>query len=131
MRYTINVFKGATFLWVLILMNYFQNFSTGMYLYLFLHGTYGFAWLAKDLIFPDPRFMQVVSIGASVNCFLFLTLYWTISIPLAAGLGISEPSLARVVLLVVLYLGGLVLMLGSDYQKSEILKRKKGMAFDI
>ena len=58
LRYVINIFKGATILWVIFLMYYFSTFCTGMWVYLFLHGTYGFAWLAKDIYFPDTTFMK-------------------------------------------------------------------------
>jgi hypothetical protein len=56
MRHVINFFKGTTFLWVLFLMQTYNNYSTGMYLYLCLHGSYGMFWVLKDLTFPDPRF---------------------------------------------------------------------------
>jgi len=73
-------------------MVYFNNFSKGMYLYLFLHGTYGFCWIIKDLTFPDARFMQKASIGSCILVFLFLVGYWAIPYPLAAGYGINNPS---------------------------------------
>lgn len=126
MSYVINFFKGTTFLWVLLLMHLYSNYSTGMYLYLGLHGSYGIFWVIKDLTFPDPRFQAKASLGSSILSFLFLTLYWFIPVPLAAGLGISEPSTARVCFLILLYIGGLVLMLGSDYQKYHALKQKPG-----
>jgi succinate dehydrogenase hydrophobic anchor subunit len=97
-----------------------------MYLYLALHGTYGMFWVMKDVLFPDSRWLQKASLGSVIATFLFLTLYWFIPVPLAAGLGISNPSNARIVFLVVLYVGGLILMLGSDYQKYHALKQKPG-----
>jgi hypothetical protein len=109
-------------------MRAFHNHSTGMWLYLCLHGSYGFFWVLKDLSFPDSRFDRKASLGSMLLVFLFLTLYWFISVPLAAGYGVSEPSTSRIVFLVVLYLSGLVLMLGSDYQKYVSLKKKPGIA---
>lgn len=126
MRYIINFFKGTTFIWVLFLMQLYQNHSTGMYLYLVLHGSYGMFWVLKDLTFPDPRFQAKCSLGSSILCVLFLTLYWMIPVPLAAGLGVSEPSTSRIIFLLSLYFLGLVLMLGSDYQKYHALKQKPG-----
>jgi len=105
----------------------YNNFSTGMYLYLVLHGSYGMFWVMKDVMFPDSRWERKASIGSSIATFLFLTLYWFIPVPLAAGLGISQPSTARIVFLLCLYAGGLVLMLGSDYQKYHALKQKPGI----
>jgi len=89
LRHIINTFKGLTFLWVLFLMNVFNNYSTGMYLYLFLHGTYGIFWVLKDLSFPDFKFNVQARLGSAIMGFLFLVLYWLIPVPLAAGYGID------------------------------------------
>ena len=108
-------------------MNYFNNFSTGMYLYLFLHGSYGILWVVKDITFPDFKFNVMAKLGSCIGSFLFLTLYWMIPVPLVVGYGINEPSKERIIFLVALYLSGLVLMLGSDYQKYYALKKKPGI----
>lgn len=89
MRYVINVFKGLTFLWVLFLMAYFNNYSTAMQLYLFLHGTYGIFWLFKDLYFPDASFKRMASFGSLVLLTLVLTLYWLMPVSIATGYGIQ------------------------------------------
>lgn len=122
MRYGINFFKATTFLWVLILMHIFQTNSTGIRLYLCLHGSYGLAWLVKDLTFPDARFKMKASPGSNILAFLFLCAYWLVPIPLAAGYGVSEPSLPRIIAIVLLYLSGLALMLVSDHQKTTKLR---------
>jgi hypothetical protein len=89
MRYGINLFKGATFMWVLFLMWYFNNYSTGMYLYLFLHGSYGIFWLLKDIFCPDVVFKQLASIGSYFLLTLLLVLYWVMPITIASGQGIQ------------------------------------------
>jgi hypothetical protein len=127
LRYIINLFKGCTFLWVLFLMHMFNNYTPGMYLYLLLHGSYGIFWVIKDITFPDPRFGSKASVGSLMLTCVFLTMYWLIPLPLAARLGISEPSLPRTILLITMYVAGLVLMLGSDYQKYAALKIKPGI----
>lgn len=126
LRYVINFFKGMTGLWVLFLMFYFRSFSLGMWVYLFLHGTYGMAWLWKDVNFPDATFLQKGSLGSLVTLFIFLSLYWFIPVPLAAGYGVHNPPVIRIILVVVMYLYGLYLMLGSDHQKNTTLLKKKG-----
>jgi fatty acid desaturase len=126
MRYCINTFKATTFLWVLFLMRLFGTSSTGILLYLCLHGSYGLAWLVKDLTFPDARFKQKASPGSNFLAFLFLCAYWLVPIPLAAGYGVSEPSLPRMAAIVLLYLGGLALMLVSDHQKTTKLRERPG-----
>jgi protein-S-isoprenylcysteine O-methyltransferase Ste14 len=126
-RYTINTFKGLTFAWVICLMIIFQNFSRGMYVYLFLHGTYGIAWLYKDIMFGDATFKQKGTFGSNLIFAIFLLVYWMIPLPLAMGAGISNPSLLRIILVVSLYIFGLILMLGSDYQKTTTLAERKGL----
>ena len=51
-----NFFKATTFFYTLLLMHIYNNFSLGSYLYLSIHGSYGFLWLIKDLTFPDKSF---------------------------------------------------------------------------
>lgn len=131
MRYIINTFKGATFLWVLFLMSLYNNYSTGMYLYLFLHGTYGMFWVLKDVTFPDFRWNKEATLLSTIMVTLFLTLYWSIAVPLAAGYGVTNPSTARIIFIVSLYIAGLILMMGSDYQKYVALKKKPGIFHKI
>jgi len=130
-RIQLDLFKGLTWLWVLFLMDYYQNYSTGMYLYLFLHGTYGICWVIKDFWFPDARYLTKASICSQVGLFILLSSYWTIPLPLAAGLGIDNPSQSRIICLVVMYITGVILMMGADYQKTTTLRKKKGNFFNI
>lgn len=89
MRHVINIFKGFTFLWVLFVMWYFNNYSNGMKLYLFLHGTYGFFWLFKDLFFPDATFKQTTSVGSLIVMVALLLFYWLMPVTIATGHGIQ------------------------------------------
>ena len=129
LRYVINFFKGMTIFWVLFLMFYFRSFSVGIWVYLFLHGTYGMAWVLKDIYFPDATFLQKGTAGSLILLFVFLSLYWFIPIPLAAGYGVHNPPLIRIILVITMYLFGLFLMMGSDYQKTTTLAKKKGKCF--
>lgn len=97
-----------------------------MCLYLFLHGSYGICWVVKDLWFPDARLMRKGSIGSQVVLFILLVLYWMIPVPLAAGYGITNPSIGRITFLMVIYLLGIFLMMGADYQKTTTLRKRKG-----
>jgi hypothetical protein len=126
LRYIINIFKGLTMFWVMFLMYYFNNFSTGMFVYLFLHGTYGFFWVWKDVCFPDASFKASGTFGSLIILTAFLTLYWCIPLPLAAGSGVDNPPFIRILLVLVMYIFGLYLMLGSDHQKNTTLAVKKG-----
>jgi hypothetical protein len=67
----------------------FNNYCKGMYLYLFLHGTYGIAWLFKDIVFPDATFKQMASVGSLMVIVCLLILYWSMPVTIAIGLGIQ------------------------------------------
>ena len=97
-----------------------------MYLYLILHGSYGLFWLWKDFIFPDVRGKPKASIGSHLILFVLLFGYWCIPVPLAVRAGLVDPSTNRMISIIVMYVVGLILMMGSDYQKYRTLKKKKG-----
>ena len=92
MHYLVNLMKGSTFLWVLFLAYYFDNYSTGMLVYFCLHGSYGIAWLVKYFYFPDPRGNRRGTLLSQLALFVLLGAYWMIPVPLAMGKGVSEPS---------------------------------------
>lgn len=56
LNWVINVFKGLTPLYIVLMMIYYQNFSLGSSIYLVMHGTYGIIWFLKDCVFPDKSF---------------------------------------------------------------------------
>ena len=64
MRFYVNIHKGSMFFYILGLMWYFDNFTHGAYLYLCLHGSYGFFWLLKDIVFPDPGFARLTTVSS-------------------------------------------------------------------
>ena len=121
----VNIQKGGTIFIMYLLMLYFDNFSTGAYTYLSLHGSYGIIWVIKDIIFPDKS-MHVktclIPAGALIS---LLFLYWGIGFEMMYGLGIQEPSNMRIFLCFIIYSFGLVFMLCADLQKCLILKYKK------
>lgn len=85
--------------------------------------------MIKDFWFPDARYMAKASVCSQIGLFILLTSYWTIPLPLAAGLGIDHPSQSRIIFLVVMYITGVILMMGADYQKTKTLRKKKGIFF--
>lgn len=64
----------------------------------------------------------MASLGSHLVLTAVLFCYWMIPVPLAIGWGIINPSLLRMVFIVGLYMLGLTLMMGADYQKYKILK---------
>ena len=89
LRYSVNFFKATTGIYVIFLMYFFNNFSSALYTYLFLHGTYGLAWIAKDIIFPDSTFQTKAAFGSHLLVAITLSLYWCLPITIAAGYGVQ------------------------------------------
>ena len=64
--------KGGMSIYVLFLMFYFQNFSSSMFYYLILHGSYGVFWIAKDIIFPDQTFKAKTTFASMTVAYLVI-----------------------------------------------------------
>ena len=58
----INVQKFATVFVIYGMMNFYDNFSVYAWVYLGLHGIYGYTWLIKDLAFPNGAFQKRMTI---------------------------------------------------------------------
>ena len=59
----INFHKIFTVFLIYGMMVYFDNFSTASWIFLALHGTYGYCWLIKDFAFRDIYFDKRVTFG--------------------------------------------------------------------
>lgn len=131
LSWVINFQKAGTFIFVLALMLYFQNFSTAAFLYLALHGSYGLVWLLKDVCFPDAGWQKKVTIGGGLVAFFgVLFWYWVI-----AWLLIKQPvtpdypmgDAAWFAACTSLCILGCVIMIAADAQKYYTLKFQKGL----
>ncbi len=125
LKYPVNLHKGSTTFFVLGLMFYYNNFSLGPWIYLALHGSYGFLWLLKDQLFPDKQWEQVVSLPYAIFVFFALGLYWV-----APWFLISqqiEPGASVFAAAIALNMFGVMLHFGSDAQKYFTLKYKTGL----
>ena len=125
--YVINTQKLGTFPFTLLLMLFYGNFSKGVWLYLALHGTYGWLWVLKDVTFPDQSFHRKVSLLANISTGTVLCLYLVLPWLSASGLGVQDPSGLRIAFSVALFAFGVSFMLVSDAQKYFTLKLKKGL----
>lgn len=121
----INLSKGLTFFFVLSLMLAYQNFTLGAWVYLALHGTYGFLWLLKDRIFPDKRWEQEIPFRQGVFIFGLANLYWVAPfILISSG---TVPPLPLVAAAISLNILGVFLHYTSDAQKYYTLKYRPGL----
>lgn len=121
----INLSKGLTFFFVLSLMLAYQNFTLGAWVYLALHGTYGFLWLLKDRIFPDKRWEQEIPFRQGVFIFGLANLYWVAPfILISSG---TVPPLPLVAAAISLNILGVFVHYTSDAQKYYTLKYRPGL----
>lgn len=125
LKYPVNLHKGMTFLVVIAMMLYFQNFSTAAWVYLALHGSYGFMWLLKDRIFPDKQWEQTVSVGYALFVFVVLGLYWLPPFILISQGTVTPPYVIGIS--VALCMMGVMLHYTSDAQKYYTLTYRKGL----
>lgn len=134
LSWVINFQKAGTFVFVAWLMWLYQNNSVAAYIYLALHGSYGFVWLVKDLNFPDTGWQKKVTIGGGLVAF-FGVLFWYWAI---AWLLISQPQTPNYPLVdniwfalcITLCVLGCVIMIAADAQKFYTLKYHKGLIDD-
>lgn len=69
-KYYVDLQKGGMPIYLLSLMCYFNNWSIGMWIYFLLHGSYGFIWVVKGMVFPDSSFESKVSLTCGINAWL-------------------------------------------------------------
>lgn len=124
-KHFINLHKGSTFFVILGLMLFYQNFTLGPWVYLALHGTYGFLWLLKDRIYPDKQWEQEIPVSQGIAAFFIIGLYWVAPfILIRSG---SVPPLPLVSAAIALNIFGLFLHYTSDAQKYYTLKYQPGL----
>ena len=122
----INLQKFITVFVIFGMMHYFDNFSLGAWVYLGLHGVYGYTWLIKDLSFPNSAFAKRITIGGLLAVFVGLNLfYW--SLPWLFISRFIEPSGPVLFAAVFMHTLGVAWMVASDLQKNCVLRYRKGL----
>jgi len=129
-NWIINAQKTGTIFLMFFLMVYYNNFSTGAWLYLSLHGTYGLLWFLKDMVFPDKSFQAKLTVVPALLVSLFLLSYWLMGFEIMCGLGDQNPSGKKIFGCFFLFSFGNILMMCADLQKYIVLKYKKGLIND-
>lgn len=129
--WVVNFQKAGTFIFLGVLMWYYQNTSAAAWIFLALHGGYGLIWLIKDVAFPDANWQRRVTFMGAVNSFLFvLGPYWLFGWLLISGRGAESyplPDNAWYSLCISLCMIGCVIMIAADAQKYFTLKFQKGL----
>jgi protein-S-isoprenylcysteine O-methyltransferase Ste14 len=131
LAWVVNFQKAGTFIFLGLLMWFYENTSTAAWVFLALHGAYGVIWLIKDLAFPDGNWQRRVTFMGAINSFLFvLGPYWLFGWLLISGRGAENyplPDNAWYCLCISLCMIGCVVMIAADAQKHFTLKYKKGL----
>ena len=117
--------KGITFVAVLALMAYFKAWGNPTaWLYLALHGTYGWLWVLKSRTFPDKQWEASCGIWYGLYIWAGLSLYW-ISPIIITSQNVQTPGWLMA-LSVSMYTLGIFLHFASDMQKHIALAAKPG-----
>ena len=123
--------KGTMMFVIFAMMLYFDNFSLGAWVYLSLHGSYGFFWAIKSAAFPDAGLTAPATI---TSCFLapgpvalipyYFIAYWAIQ-----GLDDAQrnPSYERIFVACQVHVYGCVLTMVTDVQKHLVLRERRGL----
>jgi protein-S-isoprenylcysteine O-methyltransferase Ste14 len=120
-KHFVDANKGVTFIAVLIMMAIFNQWENPTaWVYLALHGTYGWMWVIKSRVFPDKTWERPISLILGIGIWLGLTLYWIAPLIITSQ-NVRLPSFA-LGLLIALYILGVFLHFTSDMQKHISLK---------
>ncbi|MGD2162298.1 MAG: DUF1295 domain-containing protein [Anaerolineales bacterium] len=123
MKIYINIFKGLTGIFILLMMIYFDAWrNQTAWVYLGLHGSYGVVWVLKSYYFPDRSWERKVSWLIGLGIWLALACYliapWLL---ISSGTQHAGWYLA---LCVALFVIGVLFHVASDMQKFTALKMK-------
>lgn len=124
--WVINFHKIITLFIIAVMMIYLDAYSTTAWVYLGLHGVYGYCWLVKDFGFRDSSFETRVTYGGATMAYLLLVgWYWlfpwfflTREIP---------PSNAVLLGAIAMHTWGISWMIAGDCQKHFQLKYHRGL----
>jgi len=112
-------------------MYYFNSWNNLIaWIYLALHGTYGYLWILKSRIFPDKQSENKTNISYGLFIWLGLSLYWISPYIIISGNSILPFSIPiypiYIFFCLTIYIIGVFLHFTSDMQKFIQLKLKKG-----
>jgi protein-S-isoprenylcysteine O-methyltransferase Ste14 len=126
MAWVINLHKIITAFIIAGMMIHFEHFSNAAWVYLGLHGIYGYCWLVKDFGFRDGSFETRVTYGGAVMTYVLLVgWYWLL--PYLFMSHHMEPSGVQIFAAIALHTLGITWMIAADCQKHFSLKYRRGL----
>lgn len=133
MAWVINFHKFLTAFFVLLLMNWYDNFSKTAYIYLAIHGSYGFIWVLKHFAFRDKKWEVKITFAGALFIFIFLSTYWIAPFILISNIFKANTEIVSnyyMAFIIALYAFGITIMTVSDSQKNFTLRYRKGLITD-
>ncbi len=125
-KHFIDSHKGATFLWVLGCIWYYEQWhNVTAWVYLGLHGTYGLLWLLKSFAFGDPKWEARTGLGYGLVIWGSLSLYW-VSPWIICSFPVQAPAW-WIGTCVAVYVFGVFFHFTADMQKSATLAVQRGL----
>ena len=126
-KHFIDFHKGINSIFILLLMYYFDSWNNIVaWIYLALHGTYGYMWILKSKIFPDRQWESKTTIRYGLFIWLGLSLYWISPYIIISGNSILPFSIPMypiyIFFCLTIYIFGVFLHFTSDIQKYIQLK---------
>jgi steroid 5-alpha reductase family enzyme len=130
-KHFIDIHKGLNSLFILFLMYYFDSWNNLIaWIYLALHGTYGYLWILKSKIFPDKQWENKTSIGYGLVIWAGLSLYWISPYIIITGNHMIPFNIplypVYIFFCISLFIFGVFLHFTSDMQKYITLKLNPG-----
>jgi steroid 5-alpha reductase family enzyme len=120
-KFFIDSHKGVTFIAILLLMARFHQWQNPTaWVYLALHGTYGWLWVLKSRIFPDRQWENDKGLWYGLYIWAGLSLYWIAPFLITSRSIQAPPWLLG--LAICLYTLGVFLHFAADMQKYIELK---------
>ena len=134
-KHFIDIHKGLNSIAILLLMLYFDSWNNLIaWIYLALHGTYGYLWILKSRIFPDKQWENKTNLSYGLLIWVGLSLYWISPYIIISGNRILPFSIPMypiyIFFCLTIYILGIFFHFTSDMQKHTQLKYKKGNLID-
>ena len=126
LAHALNFHKFITFFVILGMMAYTGNYSVGAWVYLCLHGVYGWCWLIKDAAGRDSSVDRPITFGAIACLYAFYGV-WIWGLPWLFLSRHVEHSNVVLAFCICLHTLGVVTMIGADLQKTFTLRLKPGL----
>lgn len=124
-KFYIDTHKGSNAIAILLLIAAYDAWhNETAWIYLALHGSYGFMWILKSWLFPDKNWEQEVDLSYGLVTWAGLTAYWVGPWVIVRDDVHAAPWLLA--LCVAMWGSGVFLHFASDMQKHTHLKLAPG-----